>query len=80
MEAVKVPQHLELDDVIAFGFGATDLLCLIVGGVIAWWLYLALPAATVLRIGIALLAALTGLALGALRIGDLGLRLLGTQN
>jgi len=74
MEAVKVPQHLELDDVIAFSLGATDLLCLIVGGVVAWWLYLVLPGAPVFRIGLGAFPALTGLALGVLRIGDLGLR------
>ncbi len=74
MEAVKVPQHLELDDVIAFGLGATDLLCVVAGGVVAWWLYLALPGAAVLRVALAALPALLGLALGVLRLGELGLR------
>ena len=28
---VSVPQHLELDDVVAWGLGATDLLCVAAG-------------------------------------------------
>ena len=43
MEAAKVPQHLELDDVVAWGFGAVDLLWAAGGAACAWWLYLALP-------------------------------------
>ncbi len=74
MEAVKVPQHLELEDVIAFGLGATDLLFVVAGGVVAWWLYLALPGVPALRIAVAALPALVGLALGVLRVGELGLR------
>ena len=44
-----MPQHLELDDVIAFGLGATDLLCVLAGCVVAWWLYLAVPGAPARR-------------------------------
>lgn len=74
MEAAKVPQHLELEDVIAFGLGPTDLLCVVGGGVLGWWLYLALPGEPVLRAIAAGPAALVGIALGVLRIGELALR------
>ncbi len=74
MEAVKVPQHLELEDVIAFGLGPTDLLCVVGGGVVGWWLYLALPGEPVLRASLAIAPAVVGLALGVLRIGELALR------
>ena len=74
MEAVKVPQHLELDDVIAFGLGATDLLCVAAGGVVAWWLYLAVPGTPMVRFAAASLPALVGVALGVLRFGEVGVR------
>ena len=74
MQAVKVPQHLELEDVIAWGLGPVDLLCVVVGALFAWWLYLAFPGEPVLRIGVATPPAVVGLALGVLRLGDLALR------
>ncbi len=74
MDAVKVPQHLELEDVIAFGLGPIDLLCVVVGALVAWWLYLVLPGEPALRLGASTPPALLGLALGVLRIGDLALR------
>ena len=68
MEPVKVPQHLELEDVLAWGLGAADLLYLVVGGLVAWWVYLALPAPFALRgaAGAALAAAASALAIGSL--------------
>ena len=32
IESVKVPQHLELTDVVAWGLGPIDLLCVVLGG------------------------------------------------
>ncbi len=74
MDALKVPQHLELDDVIAFGLGPTDLLCLAAGGIVAWWLYLVLPGDPAARVIVAAVPALIGLALGVLRLGERALR------
>ena len=74
MDAVKVPQHLELEDVIAWGLGPVDLLCVTAGALVAWWLYLALPGESVLRAIAAAPPALVGFALGAARIGELALR------
>jgi len=71
---VKVPQHLELEDVVAWGLGATDLLCVVVGAVASWWLYLALPGALALRITAAAPAVLVGLLFGTFRLGELALR------
>ena len=74
MGAVKVPQHLELEDVIAWGLGPVDLLCVATGALFGWWIYLALPADPVLRVIAATPTALMGLALGVLRLGELALR------
>jgi hypothetical protein len=74
MESVKVPQHLELEDVIAWGLGPTDLFCVVVGGVVASWLYLALPGEPVLRLSAAIPPAAVGVALGVLRTGERALR------
>jgi hypothetical protein len=74
MDAVKVPQHLDLADVIAFGLGAVDLLCLVAGALVGWWLYVALPGEPLLRATAAAPFALVGLALGIMRIGELSLR------
>lgn len=74
MDAVKVPQHLDLADVIAFGLGAVDLLCLAGGALAGWWLYLALPGDVLLRAAAAAPFVLAGLALGVVRIGELALR------
>ena len=43
MKPVKVPQHLDLEDVLAWGLGAVDLLFLAVAGLIAWWLWMSVP-------------------------------------
>lgn len=74
MDAVKVPQHLDLSDVIAFGLGSLDLLCLAVGATLGWWLYVALPGEPLLRAAAAAPFAAAGLALGVVRIGELSLR------
>jgi hypothetical protein len=74
VDAVKVPQHLELEDVIAWGLGPVDLLCVATGALFGWWIYLALPADPVLRVIAATPPALMGLALGVLRLGELALR------
>ncbi|MHB8688115.1 MAG: hypothetical protein ACYDB4_13075 [Candidatus Dormibacteraceae bacterium] len=74
MEPVKVPQHLELEDVIAWGLGAVDLMCVAVGAAAGWWLYEFLPGDLDIRIGAAVPLAVVGLGLGVMRFGDLALR------
>jgi len=74
VEAAKVPQHLELDDVLAWGLSAVDLLCVIAGAGIGWWLYLAVAGELAVRLLVAAPAVLLGLAIGVLRLGDLSLR------
>ena len=69
-----MPQHLELEDVIAWGLGATDLMCVAAGAVLAWWLYLNLPLGFDLRVAAAAPLVLAGLAFGTLRLGELALR------
>ena len=71
---MKVPQHLELEDVIAWGLGAVDLMCVAVGGAAGWWLYAFIPADLDVRIAAATPFAIAGLALGVVRFGDLALR------
>jgi hypothetical protein len=74
MEPVKVPQHLDLEDVLIWGLGGIDLLLLVAGGLVAWWLYLALPIPFGARLAVASLVAgaCTLLSLG--RAGDRTLR------
>jgi hypothetical protein len=74
VEAVRVPQHLDLEDVVAFGLGASDLFFVVSGAALGWWLYLALPEPFALRVGVAAPAATLGLALGIPRIGGRALR------
>ncbi|MDE3111526.1 MAG: PrgI family protein [Chloroflexota bacterium] len=74
MEPVKVPQNLELQDVVAFGLGALDLLCVIAGATLSWWLYLALPGDPLPRAMVVAPIALAGLGCGVVRLGDLALR------
>lgn len=69
-----MPQHLELEDVVAWGLGATDLLCVVAGAAAGWWLYLAIPGGLALRVIAAAPAVLVGLSFGVLRLGDLPLR------
>ena len=71
---MKVPQHLELEDVIAWGLEAVDLMWVAAGAIAGWWLYAYVPADLDVRIAAATPFALAGLALGALRFGDLALR------
>ena len=73
-ESVKVPQHLELEDLVAWGLGVVDLLFVLAGAAAAGWLYLVIPADVVLRITAAAPAAMTGLSIGLLRFGGVGLR------
>jgi hypothetical protein len=70
MEPVKVPQNLDLKDVLVWGLGATDLLCLAVGGVCGWWLYLTIPAPFVVRVCLASPVVAVGLVLGVGRLGE----------
>jgi hypothetical protein len=74
MEPVRVPQHLELDDVIAWGLGAVDLACIVGSGVVAWWIWELVPAPFDIRLGMAAPVAVTGLLIGAVRFRDRALR------
>lgn len=74
LEAAKVPQHLELDDVVAWGCSAADLLCLVAGALVAWWLYLAVPAGLETRVVAAVPAVVIGFAMGLLRLDGRSLR------
>ncbi len=74
MEPVRVPQHLDLVDVVAWGLGAVDLLCVVAGVTTAWWLYLELPGDPAIRAAVAAPLALVGLACGVVRVGELPLR------
>jgi PrgI family protein len=74
MEPVKVPQNLELKDVLVWGLGAMDLVCLAVAGLCGWWLYLAVPASFVIRLSLASPVLAIGLLLGLGRLGDRTLR------
>lgn len=71
---MKVPQHLELQDVVAWGLGAVDLLCVIGALTVSWWLYLTLSADPALRLALVLPIAAAGLACGFVRVGDVALR------
>jgi hypothetical protein len=74
MEPVKVPQHLEIRDLIAWGMTATDLVCTALGGLVAWWIYLRLPGPAPLRVLVAVPALFIGLALGPAAYGERSLR------
>ena len=69
-----MPQHLELEDVIAWGLEAVDLVWVAAGAAAGWWLYAYLPADLDARIAAAMPFAIAGLGLGVVRIGDLALR------
>jgi hypothetical protein len=70
----KVPQHLELGDVVAWGLGATDLLCVALGVAIAWWIASTLGAPIAIRALAAAPALLGGAALGCVRVSGRDLR------
>jgi len=70
MQPVRVPQHLELEDVVVLGLSAVDLVCLAVGGFVGWWIWLSLPADVVTKTLAALPALAAGLLLGLGRYGD----------
>lgn len=74
MESARFPQHLELEDVVAWNLGALDLLCLFAGAIVGWWLYLDLPDPIVGRIAGAALSVLVGVAVGVVRVAGLPLR------
>lgn len=69
-----MPQHLELEDVVAWNLGALDLVCLVAAAIVGWWLYLHLPDPIIGRIAVAALAALAGVAIGVVRVSGLPLR------
>ncbi len=69
-----MPQHLELDDVLAWGLSAVDLLCVVAGAGAGWWLYLAVSGELALRVLVAAPAVVVGLAVGTLRLGELSVR------
>ena len=69
-----MPQNLELEDVIAWGLEAVDLMWVAAGAAAGWWLYDYLPADIDVRIAAATPLAIAGLVLGIVRIGDLALR------
>ncbi len=69
-----MPQHLELEDLLAWGLSAVDLLHLALGALVSWWLYLFLPTPTPVRIAAALAVALPASILGVGRLGERPLR------
>ena len=74
MEGARVPQHLELEDVLAWNLGVVDLLSLFAGAVLGWWLYLTLPDPVGARIAAGAVAVLVGAVIGVVRVGGLPLR------
>ncbi len=79
MEPSKVPQNLELEDVLAWSMTAADLLWLGGGLTAAWWIYLHLPAPMPLRIAVAVPPALVAGLLGPSRVGGRPLRKLASE-
>jgi hypothetical protein len=74
VESVAVPQHLDLEDVVAWGLSATDLLFAVAGVAIGWWLALRTSDALGLELAVGAPPALLGLALGGIRLGERSLR------
>jgi hypothetical protein len=74
VDSVAVPQHLDLEDVVAWGLTATDLLWVVAGVAVGWWLDLRMPGPLVLQLAVGAPPALSGLALGMVRIGHSPLR------
>ena len=69
-----MPQHLELDDVIAWGLGALDLVFAGGGVLVGWWLALALCDDLLPRMLVAAPLAIAGLVLGLARVAGLPCR------
>ena len=61
---MKVPQHLEIRDLIAWGMTATDLVSIALSALVAWSIYLRLPGPAPLRVVVAAPAVLIGVVLG----------------
>jgi hypothetical protein len=74
VEPVRVHQHLELDDVLAFGMSAIDLVLLGAGVLLAAWLYVRLGASPTIRLTVCLPAIGVGALLGPARIGAQSVR------
>jgi hypothetical protein len=74
VEPVKVPQNLELKDVLLWGLGAVDLACLAITGVVAWWLYLVVPGPMVARLAASAPVLASGLLIGLGRLGERSVR------
>ena len=74
MESVKVPQHLDLDDQVAWGLSGTDLLWLVSGVALGWWLYLRVPGPLALQLAIGAPPALVGATVAFVRVGERTLR------
>ena len=74
MEPVKVPQHLEIEDVLVWGLSAIDLLWLAGGLLAAWWMVVNLPAPLPLQVAAAAPAAIAGVAFGPGRLAGRPLR------
>ena len=74
MEPVKVPQHLEIEDVLVWGLSAADLLWLAGGLLVGWWIVLNLPAPLQLQLAAAAPAAIAGAVFGPGRLAGRPLR------
>ena len=74
MDSVAVPQHLDLEDVVAWGLTATDLLWVVAGAAVGWWLMLRIADPLALQLAAGAPPAFFGLALGVVRIGERPLR------
>ena len=74
MQPVKVPQHLELEDVLVWNLSAGDLVWLAGGLACGWWLYLHLPAAPAFRVAAATPEVVLGAMLGPARLSERPLR------
>jgi hypothetical protein len=79
MEPVKVPQHLEIEDVLVFGLSAADLLWLAGGLLVGWSIVLNLPAPFPMQLAAAAPAAIGGTLFGPARLGGRPLRAWSTE-